>query len=458
MNGLFNSEIVMKQNQTAIKLFKNINDYHNSFKKRGPTLNYMSSFFKSVDINNFPTKKMEDWKYTNISNFLTDDFSLTKKTDNLYIDSISKYVDTYPYRIIFVDGNYKSLYTKVPTSIDIKVIKPEEHNSKLDSSDLSYDNADFFDQINMVSMHNLIKINVNFETILKNPIVILNLYTKKSDQHFINPRLQIKVCRKSSLTFYEQHIYIDKQEANYFINSSTNFNVLGNSHVEYINLKKHSKSAKQISYLNSEVSENSTFNPFILDFQGKLIRNNYKINLNDKFATSVSKGLSLTKNKSHVDNCITINHNKGSTTSEQLFKGVLDQESKTVFTGKIFIEQNASKSNAKQLNKNLILDKKSTVNSRPLLEIYNDDVKAEHGFATSEVDTEQIFYLQSRGLSDEKAKKLIFYAFSRDIVDQISSPPIRIEANNLLAEILNIFPEKDIADTGRCAFGRLNYI
>jgi Fe-S cluster assembly protein SufD len=171
----------------------------------------------------------------------------------------------------------------------------------------------------------------------------------------------------------------------------------------------------------------STFTTHYLALGGSLVRNEVRVRFDGEHAESTVNGLYLAHGKQHLDNFTVIDHAKPNCASHELYKGILDDQSHGVFNGKIFVRKDAQKTDAKQTNKVLLLSDSATINTKPQLEIFADDVKCTHGATIGQLDATQLFYLQSRGIGLDAARRLLTFAFANDIVGRIKIEAIRQE-------------------------------
>ena len=170
---------------------------------------------------------------------------------------------------------------------------------------------------------------------------------------------------------------------------------------------------------------------------GLLARNNITSTLDGEGIECTLNGLSLASDEQLIDNHTTIDHAKPNCVSHELYKSILDGKSKGVFNGKIFVRKDAQKTDARQTNKTLLLSDDATMNTKPQLEIFADDVKCTHGAAIGYLDSDSIFYLRSRGIDEAAARNILTYAFANDVVNRILNEPIREYVNQILNTRLN---------------------
>jgi Fe-S cluster assembly protein SufD len=171
---------------------------------------------------------------------------------------------------------------------------------------------------------------------------------------------------------------------------------------------------------------------------GGIVRNNLNIAMEAEHSESHFYGLYFLKGNSHVDNHTVVDNVKPHCESNELYKGIVDDNGTAVFNGKIFVQRDAQKTNAFQSNKNILLSENASVNTKPQLEIFADDVKCSHGCTVGQLDEEGMFYLRSRGISERAAKSLLVHAFAIDILEHIKPEPIREYVDRLISERLGV--------------------
>jgi Fe-S cluster assembly protein SufD len=184
-------------------------------------------------------------------------------------------------------------------------------------------------------------------------------------------------------------------------------------------------------------SNSSQVNTFTLTLQGKVIRNNFNITIDGENCESHFYGLYMLNGSTLADNHTVVDHRKANSFSNELYKGIMDGNSKGVFNGKIFVRPHAQKTNAFQSNRNIIISDSATVNTKPQLEIWADDVKCSHGCTTGQLDEEAMFYLRSRGISESIAKAMLLYAFAADVLTPIKNEALKSYLDGLIAERLH---------------------
>lgn len=266
---------------------------------------------------------------------------------------------------------------------------------------------------------------------VKTPVRILNILTKATvaaPTHLIVANLfsKITVIEETRAMEGVSHAFIPE----------TYIKALVGSHVEHIGLELENGQGLNHSSVFAEVSKDATVRSLFLNAAGKMNRKNLVINLNEPGANGETYSLYLTDKTEHSDIYTVINHKSADTTSDQIAKGILDGDSKGVFTGKIHIYPKAQRVASGQLNKNLLLSKKAQVHSQPQLEIFADDVKCSHGSTTGQLSDDEVFYFQARGIPADKARNLLALGFGLEIVQKISNEKAREHVTAIIREKL----------------------
>ena len=239
----------------------------------------------------------------------------------------------------------------------------------------------------------------------------------------------------SSFTLIEK--FDSTGTANHFSNHVTEAVISENAEVNYYSIQNDSGNRYQYNLTQFYQSNNSRLNSFSFSLSGKLIRNNLQLALDGEGIESHMFGLYLLNKDTLADNHTVVDHKKANSFSNELYKGIMDDNSKGVFNGKIYVRPNAQKTNAFQANRNILLTDKATVNTKPQLEIWADDVKCSHGCTTGQLDEEAMFYLQTRGISKDTARAMMLYAFAGEILDNVRHPELKTYFDRLVSERLH---------------------
>jgi Fe-S cluster assembly protein SufD len=244
----------------------------------------------------------------------------------------------------------------------------------------------------------------------------------------------IVVGKSSELTVLEK---FDSTGSANFSNSVTEAVVAENAGFNLYSIQNDNGPRYQFGLTQIYQSNFSRVNTYTFTLSGKLVRNNLQFVLDGEGIESHMYGLYLLANDTLADNHTVVDHRKPNSFSNEMYKGVMDGSSKGVFNGKIYVRPNAQKTNAFQANRNILLTDKATVNTKPQLEIWADDVKCSHGCTTGQLDEEALFYLQARGVSKETAQAMMLYAFAGEVLDNVKHPVIKEYLDNVISERLH---------------------
>jgi Fe-S cluster assembly protein SufD len=221
-----------------------------------------------------------------------------------------------------------------------------------------------------------------------------------------------------------------------FHNFSEEWIVKEKSHLEYCKIQNDAGKSYQVANTVIHQSNASRLNTFTLTLNGQLVRNNLGITIDGENCESHFYGLYLLHGNTFGDNHTVVDHKKPNSFSNELYKGIMDGNSKGVFNGKIFVRPHAQKTNAFQSNRNILVSDSATVNTKPQLEIWADDVKCSHGCTSGQLDEDALFYLRSRGIAAPIAKAMLLYAFASEVLTPIQNETLKSYLDNLIAERL----------------------
>jgi Fe-S cluster assembly protein SufD len=381
----------------------------------------------------FPTTKDEEWKYTDISPLTKVNFShlFEQSTNGITKNSLAPFTfgEIQSHQIVFVNGKFApelSIIGSLPRGVTLKSLG-ETINSNNDlvlthfSKYADY-SANTFVALNTAFCQDGVFLHVPKGVIIETPIHLMYVSTNQ-EQFIVHPRNLILVDENAQVKIIES--YVSLSDTVHFTNTVSEF-VLGmNAIAEHDRAMRESKHAYHISTIQVQQERSSNFTSNAMTFGGNLVRNNVNVVLDGEGAECTLNGLYLGTETQLIDNHTCIEHAKAHCPSHELYKGILSGKSKGVFNGKIKVRKDAQKTDAKQTNKNLVLSDEASIDTKPQLEIFADDVKCTHGATIGQLDEEALFYLRSRGIRAEKAKDILIYAFASDIIDRVNVEPIR---------------------------------
>ena len=384
----------------------------------------MESFLK----HGIPNRKSEEYKYVNIELMLKGEFAFsTDKTTSHEQIKHTKFlkdaIDIVIENGVFIEdlSNIKSL----PKGLQVINIAEAASNENFSKQYSKYAdvNADIFIALNTALAKGGVFIHVAKGTIIESPIHIINISSAKENL-IINSRNLIVVETNAQVKFIESFETVDSS-AKTFNNSVTEIVVDENAIVDYYKIQDENENGYLINTAQVYQKKQSVFSTNTITLSGSLVRNNLNIVLDDEHIETHLNGLYLTGGNQVVDNHTLVDHRKPNCNSNELYKGIIEDKSSATFNGKIYVRKDAQKTNAFQSNKNILLSDDGTINTKPQLEIYADDVKCSHGTSTGKLDADKIFYLRARGLSETSAKKLLMHAFASEVVDTIKIEALR---------------------------------
>ncbi len=386
----------------------------------------LSSFCKQ----GIPNRKHEEYKYTNIDLILKDEFVLNAA--KLVVDKQikSSKILTNSFVAVVVNGIFSpelSELQNLPKGLTINSLadaaKTQAAIFNLHFGKYADINSDTFIALNTATAKDGVFIHVAKGAIIEKPIHILHIASANVNT-IIHPRNLIVVDENAQAKIIESFETIDST-AKIFSNALTEITVAKNTVVEHYKIQDENEAGFLMNTLQINQQDNSVFTTNTITLSGSLVRNNLNIVLDGEHIESNLNGLYLTRDHQLVDNHTLVDHRKPNCNSNELYKGIIDEKSTATFNGKIFVRKDAQKTNAFQSNKNILLSDDGSINTKPQLEIYADDVKCSHGTSTGKLDADKIFYLRARGISELSAKKLLMHAFASEVIDTIKIDELR---------------------------------
>jgi Fe-S cluster assembly protein SufD len=369
-----------------------------------------------------PTKKNEDWIYTNIGPHLAPRFYELK--ESIVHDVPASVLDKRG-MIIFNNGYFNKFLSHLPEGIELDAIAPEDKF------------FDSFDSLNFGTSLSPLSLKIKKNTVIDFPVTIVHLADDVGVNKILSPRIKITAEENSNVRFMEIFESTNKNLFQYTTNAVTKFQLKANAQIEHVKVQNEAINATHVGLTEAEVSRDAKFKSVTVDIGLLIARHNIKVNLNAPGAESSVHGLFSVKNKEHTDIFSNIHHNADHTYSDQLFKGILSGDSHGAFTGKIVIIKDAQQSASSQLNKNLLLSKKAHVDTRPQLLVHADDVKCSHGATVGQLSKDEEFYLESRGIPKERAKKMLCFGFATDALNKIEDEKIKAAVIKIVTDNLD---------------------
>ncbi|VAX24877.1 Iron-sulfur cluster assembly protein SufD [hydrothermal vent metagenome] len=433
-----------KANDWYISLSENfeakLNGNDNSFLK-----GLRNDALKQLAVTDFPTLKTEEWKYTNLNRVLNKEFvhaSSAEKVELTKEDVDSFKEEDFDYHLlVFVNGIFSEEFSdvsKFPKNIFVGSLNDGiQSGNEFIKNYLGkqIENKTAFDHLNDAYMLDGAFVIIPDGAILEKPIQILNISGHTKELTFNTPRNLIMVGKNSQASIFFKYAGIGEKK--YFTNSITEIFVDENALVNIYKIELEDVESYHIERTEIYQKANSVFNHYNFTFGGSLVRNDINSKMDDENIECHLNGLYIGRDDQHFDNHTFIDHAKPNCYSNELYKGILDDKAHGVFSGKILVDKDAQKTNAYQSNKTILLSKDASIDTKPQLEIYADDVKCSHGATVGHLDETALFYILSRGIPEEKAKSMLITAFAEDVVSKIKIKELKEKLNHLIFEHLN---------------------
>lgn len=389
------------------------------FESKNPIQNEAYDYLSKLD---FPTTRDEYWKYTRMNKIANATFNNGEvSNDNLNLDEY-KVSEQF---LIIENGIFRSDLS----SFDLEQVNIlVDSNENLEKTDANFD--DLFQTLNTAFAEQTVYINIPKKVIWKQPVQII--YINTNEHTIANTRLVIEAAPFSEASVITT--FVNGKEGS-FNNHYTEIDVAENAifNFDKIQISKGFFVATE----NVKQKASTTFKINTITLAGELVRNNLNIDVEGQNCNTFLNGAVITKDNQVIDNHTFVNHLVSNCMSDENYKYVLNDKSTGTFNGKVIVQQDAQKINAYQQNGNILLSDFAKINSKPELEIYADDVKCSHGSTTGQLDDDALFYLQTRGLSKDKARKLLVSAFVIDVLNEITFDPLRKIINDYLIKEFN---------------------
>ena len=400
---------------------------------------------KNFEDKGFPSKKDEAWKYTSLNAILKNDFTVFPKHENsIEFSQVSKYflneVDTY--KVVFVDGVFSShLSSTTHEGIDVCLMASALNKPKYKMVIDKYFNQiankkDSLTSLNTAFANEGAYINIPKGKVAPKPIEIMYFSTGNEAALLVQPRNLVIVGENSHVQIIERHQSLNENPV--LTNSVTEIFAEKRAIVDYYKIQNDTLEANLID--NTFVSQQQESHVYVhtFSFGGNLTRNNLNFYHFGERLTSTLNGITIIGEKQHVDHYTLVNHAAPNCESFQDYKGIYSDRSTGVFNGKIYVEKEAQKTNAFQKSNNILLSDKATINAKPQLEIFADDVKCSHGCTVGQLDENALFYMQQRGIPKKEAKALLMYAFSNVVIENIKIPELKQRITKIIATKLGV--------------------
>jgi len=391
--------------------------------------------------NGFPTPQNEEWKYTNVSPIAREDFEIAEGA-NFSKESITSFVfdESKESVLVFTNGSFDKNLSSLSALNGVEVLGFSEITNsgrfaeifKKKLTNLVDFEKNGFTALNTAFIGEGAFLFIPKDTKIETPIQFLFL-TEEGKVSF--PRVLVVAESFSEATIIET--YNRNDETKYLTNAVIEISLADEAKLNHYRVQRESHAAFHIGTSGVEVHRGSVYDSTNITLGARLSRHDINVKFNSEGGEVFVDGLYLVSEDQHTDTHSIIDHQLPNCVSHQNYKGIVDGKARAVFNGKVFVRENASGTDAQQSNKNLLLSNDARVDTKPQLEIFNDDVKCAHGATVGQLEEEELFYLLTRGLNESLARNLLTYGFAEEIVNKIGIQSIKKQLDEAVLNRLN---------------------
>ncbi|MFT7249310.1 MAG: Fe-S cluster assembly protein SufD [Algoriphagus sp.] len=390
----------------------------------------------------FPTPKHEEWKYSNIKGLVNGTYNFAAQ-NKLNKENLKNFElpDLEGIIIYFVNGVYQEGLSNLDLSegkVSIHTLEDAQKNSpellNEHFSKYSNDSGEAFTAVNTAIASQGIVVKVEDNAVIEHPIILRMISDVREENIGSTLRNLVVVGKNAEVKIAESYRTLGEESA--YVNVVTEIVVAKDARVDYYKVENDNNASYHVGTTNVYQEDNSYFYSATITLNGGFVRNNINLTVDGEHVESWLYGLYIPNKRQHVDNHTVVDHKKPNSVSNELYKGVLMDKSTGVFNGKIFVRRAAQKTNAYQNCRNVVTSDSATMNTKPQLEIWADDVKCSHGATTGMLNDEAIFYMRSRGIPKEEAVRMQLLAFAEDVISKIKIESIKIYLSGLIHQKL----------------------
>ena len=394
----------------------------------------------------FPTTRHEEWRHTSVAPIAkiafgrAGDATLSRAEAEPFL-----FAEEIPHRIVLVNGRWSKTLSSIdslPAGVTIRSLRDTVTNPSTtprtapDWLASSASGMPFVD-LNTAFVEDGVVIDIAAKTVVEAPIHVVCLCTRAATPVLVAPRIQLRAGEQAQAFIVESYGSVDGEAV--FTIPVTIVDVAPGAMIDHVKLQREALTTFHLAAMFARVDRAATFRSHALTLGGKIARNDLVATLAGEGAECTLDGLYVVGGDSLVDTHTTIDHAMPHCPSHELYKGILADKARAVFNGKIVVRQDAQKTNAKQTNKALLLSDDATINTKPQLEIFADDVKCTHGAAIGQLDEDAMFYMRARGIGEADARNLLIHAFAGEVLDGVREDVVRDRAMRLLEEKLSLW-------------------
>ncbi len=418
-----------------------IQAFEDSSKNSLPFKSVREKYIQQFDADGFPTIKDEEWKYTNLLPLTKKDYAFENTDGSINKEQLEEFIltDTDSYFLVFVNGVLsKELSTITEGAFVVGSLK---HNNRQDILERYWNSClpqktDALVAINTALAQEGAFVYVPKNAVVDKPIQVIYASCNVQQDLFLQTRALFVVEENAQVQITERHQNFD--DSFVFTNAVTEIVADANAIIDFYKIQNNTLNCCLIdnTWAKQAKTSNCTIDTF--SFGGKFTRNNLSFCLTGEHAESNMNGITLIGKDQLVDHHTFVDHAVPNCNSNELYKGIFDANAKGVFNGKVMVRPDAQKTNAFQANNNLLMTDDASIDTKPQLEIYADDVACSHGCTIGQLDEDALFYLRSRGIAKKEAQAMLMYAFANDVLENIKIPELKNKLNRIIAKKLGV--------------------
>ncbi|MBV7439831.1 Fe-S cluster assembly protein SufD [Weeksellaceae bacterium TAE3-ERU29] len=422
----------------SIFLEKLVSKFESLSKENSNLEPYKKQAFKQFEEEGFPVLTDEEWRFTNIKPIIKLDYNLDLTDKKLSKADVEPYFvpNLDSYRIIFINGFFAEDLSNVGEEIEFLPTNEAKENevfNKYFNTIVKHENS--LESLNTALITNGYYIHVKHNQIVEKPIEILFILTEETAS-FIQPRNLIVTGKNSELSIIETHVSLT--EESHFTNAITEVSAGENAKIDLYKIQNDHHKSSLIDQVYAHQQRDTSVSVDTLSFGGNIVRNGLNFKQLGENCNSLMQAVTVGEAEQLIDHHTLVEHTAPNCESHELYRTILGDKSKGVFNGKIIVDDVAQKIDAFQQNNNILLTKDASINTKPQLEIFADDVKCSHGCTVGQLDKSALFYMQQRGIPTKEAKAFLLYAFSADVLSSIKIEELKEYWTKLLAKKLKV--------------------
>jgi Fe-S cluster assembly protein SufD len=402
----------------------------------------------------FPTTKDEDWRFTNISGIARTAFRAAGEAKVAIVDAADWIAEGAATQLIFVNGRYVTKLSApgLPSGVTVASLREqiERHPETLEKHLGRYADSqrDAFVALNTAFLGDGAYVHVPRGVVVEQPIVLLYLTTQENEPTMTQPHNLIVAEDASQVAVVEDYVSVGGESVA-FSNAVTELVAGDNAHAQHFLIEREHVKAYNVSTLRIQQGRSANVTSHSVLVGGGLVRNNVHPVLAGEGGECLINGLFLGTGRQHLDNYMYVEHAAPHCSSRQFYNGILDGHAHGVFHGRIVVHKDAQKTDAKQTNRNLLLNDDAQIDTKPQLEIYADDVKCTHGATIGQIEENALFYLRSRGISEVEARRLLLLAFAEECLERMQAGAARKHVERLIRQYLRILSNTSTITSGK---------